>query len=161
MKKSIVVKMLCLLLVVPLLVACSQKVPASQIEKATIQEFHYFYGSYFGGYWDYSIVTEDGKTVLTANGRNGVELSVESEIPAEALEELKNILIKEDIGAWNGFSKSNDGIMDGHSFSLSVLFSDGKTIAASGYMKYPANYEAGSKALEEYLETLSAPYNVQ
>ncbi|MEA5002895.1 MAG: hypothetical protein VB081_05300 [Christensenella sp.] len=161
MKRSIIAKALCLLLVIPLLVSCSQKIPASQIEQATIQEFHYSFGSYFGGYWDYTIVNADGKTVLTASGSNGVDLSVDSKIPSEALDDIKTILAQQDIGAWNGFSERDDGVMDGYSFSLSVLFSDGKTLKADGYMKYPANYEAGSKVLAEYLETLSAPYNAQ
>lgn len=53
---------------------------------------------------------------------------------------IKEILIKYEVGKWNGFNKSDHGVLDGDSFSLYVRFPNDKEIDASGYMKWPENY---------------------
>ena len=45
------------------------------------------------------------------------------------------------ISSWNGFSKSDHNVLDGNSFSLYLRMKDDNTVEASGYMRWPKNYE--------------------
>ena len=53
---------------------------------------------------------------------------------------LKEILIKYDVGKWDGFSKSDKDVLDGDSFSFTANFKDKTSIHTSGYMMWPENY---------------------
>ena len=56
------------------------------------------------------------------------------------INKLTAILKKYEVNKWNGFKESNQNVLDGDSFSLSINFSNNKSINASGYMVWPNNY---------------------
>lgn len=123
--------------------------------KGNIVEFHYNYGSYNSGYYYYSITKENDKFIFSAEGYNNVNLNINKEIDKSNLKRLAKIINANNINKWNGFNESNDDILDGNHFYLKVEYDDGKTIEASGYMKYPKNYDKGDKALKEFLNSFN------
>ena len=94
---------------------------------------------------------EEKKEYFVSIKPHGVseEDSVKIVEPKELREKIKNILMKYDVGKWNGFNKSNHGVLDGDSFSLYVRFSNEKTIDASGYMSWPENYRNVRDEMDE------------
>jgi hypothetical protein len=48
----------------------------------------------------------------------------------------------------------NASIVDGDSFSLQVTYTDGEETSASGYMKYPDNYQDFQKEITTFLKSL-------
>lgn len=119
-----------------------------------IISFKYHYGSYNDYYYEYDINIIDEKVVLNAKGYNAVNLNVEKEIDKSYLEELAKIINDNEIYKWNDFDKSDKNILDGYGFNLEVNYSNGKTLKAHGYMKYPKNYNEGHKVLSEFLEQI-------
>ena len=88
--------------------------------------------------------------MINGVGGNGVELSINQEISDDKLEELSRIINDNKIYEWNGFGKSEDGILDGYTFELEIKYKDGKEVKAHGYEKYPGNYSEAHKSLENY-----------
>ena len=117
---------------------------------AKIESFSYNYGSYHGGYHYYSIEEEDGRMMINGAGGNGIELNLSKEISDDKLEELSRIINDNKIYEWNGFSGSEDGILDGYDFELEIKYKDGKEVKAHGYEEYPNNYSEAHKSLEKY-----------
>lgn len=130
------------------------KVLENTILSSEIVNFKYDYGSYNGGYYEYEISKSKEKTIFTAYGLNGVDLNIETEVETSTLNDILEIVKEQNIASWNNFSKSDDNILDGYSFSIEIKFKNGETINAHGYEKYPKNYDITHKALSNYLEKL-------
>ena len=76
-------------------------------------------------------------------------------ISSKIMDEVYDLLIKYQVGKWNGFHKVDKHVLDGNSFSLSIKMKNGDILSASGYMKYPKNYknvkEGFLKIFEKYI----------
>lgn len=59
---------------------------------------------------------------------------------ASFLEKIDEILAKNQVEKWNGFSLSAQDVMDGDSFSLFAAMDNGERIHASGYEAWPEGY---------------------
>ncbi|WP_022766736.1 hypothetical protein [Butyrivibrio sp. XPD2006] len=126
-----------------------------------ITAFYYDYGSYFGGYYTYELVRRyDGTVAFTATGGNGVDLDIYTYVDSSCLDELTEIVNESRIYTWNGFNKSDNGLMDGYGFSLAAGYSDGRILSAHGYGKEPSSYNEGHKALTAFFEKLCDNYDV-
>lgn len=126
-----------------------------EIIDSNIIEFSYEHGSYFGGYNDYHLYyTEEGIAHIEAIGYNGSELNIDKDIDESVFGEIEKIVNEQEIYKWDGFDESDNDILDGSSFSLKIMYKDGQSINAHGYMKYPDNYRIASDALTDYLNTL-------
>jgi len=130
-----------------------------------LKNFAYSYGSFNGGQRDFTIteasgddVRSEGRYLFVAKGYNGVDLDVEVFVGQDVLDDIAAIIADNGIAEWDGFDEVDRDILDGYSFLLAAQYESG-TIQASGYMKYPNNYEQGHAALSEYLESLAASYN--
>lgn len=119
-----------------------------------IVSFHYDYGSYNGGFWEYDIYIEENNTYIEANGQNGVDLRIDKQIDDSVLEDISTIINENEIYKWYGFDKRNTSIYDGYSFLLEVEYEDGEKASAKGYMSYPKNYDEGHEVLSNYLENI-------
>lgn len=119
-----------------------------------IVSFEYSYGGYPDVIWEYRIYTENDKTYMYANAMNVTFVKFTKEIDDVVLDDITKIVKENEIYKWDGFNKSDIFVSDGNGFSLSIKYSDGKEIEASGHMKYPNNYEVGHEALSSYLEKL-------
>ncbi len=65
-------------------------------------------------------------------------------------DKLGEIVLLNNIAAWDGFNERSDGLLDGTAFSISLTFSDDTAVKAHGYGRFPAGYSEASKALEEH-----------
>ncbi|MEA4810994.1 MAG: hypothetical protein VB108_00290 [Anaerolineaceae bacterium] len=149
--KKIILTLISILLVLAFGAACTKKVEAPQ---GPLQSFHYEFGSYNGGYWAYTLTREkEGKAHLLAKGMNGVDLNLDEEIDSKTLDQIADILDKNKVAAWNGFNERDNAILDGYGFSLKADYGEEK-IEASGYMKYPKNYQIVHDSLVEILNGL-------
>ena len=124
---------------------------AKNIEIRDIISFRY---SYSTGYMmdasvAYTLELKDG--VYTASIKPNLvpeeEASVFTVDKAFA-EELEEFLRSEKVSKWNGFNKSDNRVLDGNSFGLSIVTSGREIISAHGYMKYPKNYSAVRSGIE-------------
>lgn len=147
MKKKVILTLLFAVILISI-TGCTSK----QKIDSDIISFKYHYGSYSPGYYDYDISVIDEKVIFNAKGYNDVNFDVEKLIDKSYLEELTKIINDNEIYKWNGFDKSDKNILDGYDFNLEVNYSNGKSLKAHGYMKYPKNYNEGHKALSEFLE---------
>lgn len=116
--------------------------------------FKYFFGSYNGGYYEYEIYKDGDKIIFTALGINGVDLDVKREVDYSVLYNIQDIIDDNNAFKWNGFNKRDTDILDGHSFSLLVEYDTDEEIKASGYIKYPKNYQTFEKAIKKYLSLI-------
>ncbi len=121
---------------------------------ADIISFDYSYGSFHSGYHMYSINMKNGEVTFKASGYNGVDLDVNKKIDKSYLERLSQIINDNNINEWNGFDERDENVLDGYSFSLRVVYDNGKNITSSGYMKYPKDYKKGHQALVDFLNEI-------
>lgn len=119
-------------------------------EDAQIVSIQYSYGSYNGGYYDFSVYQSNDKIMFSAFGKNGVELSWEHEVGAAIFSDFQQIIEDNKVVKWDGFRKSNRDILDGYSFSLNIEYNNHESIQAYGYEKYPKHYNEVSSVLQEY-----------
>ena len=122
--------------------------------ESDISSFTYEYGSYNNGYYKYTISVEENEVIFTAEGHNGVNLNIDKKIDSSYLNELSNIINDNKIYSWDGFHKGKSGILDGYSFVINVDYKNGEKINASGYMKYPDNYDDCHEALVNFLQSI-------
>lgn len=129
-----------------------EPVEIKDIEKITFSQSH----SYVKEYEAYGIVKkEDGVKVLISDINVGDENSDEAiEYPCDdnLLTKAKEILIKYEVGKWNGFVGENKSALDGTSFSLNVTFTDKSTLSARGNNCFPDNYGSVMQELDELVE---------
>lgn len=111
-----------------------------------IKNIKHLYFSYTDGYAMYAytiyeINYKDDKYFLTIkpNGVPNEEKQVE-EIKKEDVKKIEDILNNYNVGFWDGFNKSDQGVLDGNSFTFTVDYDEDKNIHAYGYMMYPKNY---------------------
>lgn len=83
------------------------------------------------------------------------DIIMKSKINNDQVNALYNILKKYHVEKWNGFNKENNHILDGSSFRFDLVTKDNKKISASGYMKYPKNYEKVIKELGTIFDQIS------
>ena len=62
--------------------------------------------------------------------------------------DLEQILVDHEVGAWNGFDKVDKRVLDGNGFSLYITMTDGTSVDAHGYMRWPKNYTDVKAAVE-------------
>ena len=120
--------------------------------EGNITSFTYNYGSYNPGFYECRITTNENKPRIEILGFNGLDINVKKDITKKDITKLQKIINENKIYKWNGFEERNDKILDGNGFKLIVEYDDGKTINATGYMKYPKDYDKGHKALIEFLD---------
>ena len=149
-KKNIIsIVLVCVTVIVVVVTALSiilNKKKEEQRYTGEIVSFSFHHGSYFAGYANYNIEQKDGKVFYTAKGYNSLNFDINKEID--------DVIQKYNVASWNGFNKSDDGVMDGYSFSLKVVYENGAELTASGYMKYPNNYNEATDEFSRIFEEI-------
>ncbi|MDD7365713.1 MAG: hypothetical protein PUG91_00230, partial [Clostridiales bacterium] len=64
------------------------------------------------------------------------------------------------LAEWNGFDETDPDALDGESFSLSVAFSDGGAITASGSNRFPEGYADAAARIEAFFQKLMESYEI-
>ena len=112
-----------------------------KIENTKSFRFFYTVGYYMNAVYDFELNIEDDKYIATFK-EPGVDPNdaLKKEVDIEFVHKLEEIMTKYKVNKWDGFNKSNQGVLDGDSFSFSYSNTDSKTIEAHGYMEWPNNY---------------------
>ena len=71
----------------------------------------------------------------------------EVKLTNKQIKEIEEILTKYKVSKWDGFKKSDMGVLDGDSFSFYLHTEDDVDVSASGYMRWPDNYREVRNAL--------------
>lgn len=135
-----------------ILTGCKSK---TVVDYGNIENFSFSYGSYNNGNYSYSITVDGDDVYYRAIGSNGVDLNVIRKIDSSYIDRIKKIIVDYDVLAWDGFSDRDDSVVDGNSFNLTIEYTD-VVINASGYMKYPKNYDKVKKALSKLFDEINA-----
>ena len=88
------------------------------------------------------IAEKNGDFVRVRIRLEGVALKDAPAFPADVsfFDQLEQILLKNNVRAWDGFNERDQQVMDGSGFSLRVRMRDGATVSADGYMRYPSGF---------------------
>jgi len=148
MKKIIIS---CFILLI--LASCTQE-KSNPYENKEIQSIQYDYGSYHSGYYFYSLIRQEDGIHFFAEGKNGIELDIDTILSPVVLEELKSLLLNSTLAQWNGYNARDNGILDGFHFSLTITFDDGSALTAYGYAKYPKDFEENSSILQDFFSNI-------
>lgn len=119
----------------------------------------YFNYSYTVGYhYEASVVykfelNNNEYSVIIKDEGKGLEDASQYDVDKDFAKKLENILNKYKINSWDGFQKSNKNVLDGNSFDLYIKFNN-KSISASGYMKWPRDYDLFKSDINELFSEL-------
>ena len=128
-------------------------------EEKKIDNIKYFSFSYSDGYEVdsnvyYSIDCKD-KCVATVKP---LYVSHEDEkeyiVDNEFIDKVIELLNKYEVIKWNGFDKSDINVLDGDSFSFSIITNENEEIKAHGYMLWPKNYGNVKSGLDSLFSSL-------
>ena len=67
---------------------------------------------------------------------------------------LTDIVYRNNMVRWDGFHESSRGLLDGTNFSVTLMFSDGTSVNASGYGSFPKCYGDASQAIDAHFMQL-------
>lgn len=143
----VVVLLLCILI---LLIINKSKKSIVKIGDIKYFSFGYTTGTAYEANVLYEIVCKDDEYTVNIkpSGVSENDMFVKK-IDLSFVKKIEDILNKYNVSRWNGFSKSDKNVLDGNSFSLSVIFQNDEKISASGYMMYPDNYGDVSGELDK------------
>lgn len=122
-----------------------------------IKEFEFYYtnGTSYNSDVHYKIKCDDKCTVTIKKSGVSKENAKAILLTKDKVEKIKEISNKYDISKWNGFQKTNNNALDGDTFLLNITTEKGIKINASGYMKWPKNYNEFKKEIDIYFEELN------
>ena len=134
-----------------------------EVEISDIKSFHL---SYSKGYMMNANIRYELKYDRESNSYKAIikpyliaeEDKLEVDVDESVKDEIKAVLIEYEVGKWNGFNKSDQNVLDGDSFSLSVRFENDIGISASGYMKWPQNYSSVVNKIDNIFMTIYNKY---
>lgn len=155
MKMKYVVIILVVLLILGLLIfiLCNKK-EKEKIESISSLSFFYTNGYAINTDTRYEIDCKDKCIAIIKQYGKSEEETVEVEIDSNTMNKIIDLLNKYDVIKWDGFSKSDHGVLDGDSFSMHFTYNDEKRVSASGYMMWPKNYREVEDGLNEIFNSL-------
>jgi len=108
-----------------------------------IEVFHFSYniGNDINSYVYYSFEVEDGKLLVSFEDDYINDNVVKYEVDDSFRDKLNSIIKNNKIYKWDGFKKVDKHVLDGNEFSLYLRREDGSDVEASGYQRWPSNYE--------------------
>lgn len=140
------------ILLIMSLFGCAKKAEISEIESFS---FGYTDGNMMNSNVRYSLLLENGTYTATVKPLHEPQEAAQTFTVDESfVQTLRQLLIDNEAGKWNGFSKSDKNVLDGDSFTMFILMTDGTTLDAHGYMKYPKNYSTVKNGLDELFGSL-------
>lgn len=124
-------------------------------DQSGVDTFYYAYhGSIGGDSYSYSVNAEDGKHFFVYESMLYPDYGeLTREVDDAFLDQLTQLYQDCHLAAWDGFDKTNEFVLDGDGFSLSITFRDGKSLSAYGSNSTPNGY----KDFCEKMEALFSP----
>lgn len=136
-----------LFLAVALLSGCQKK---QLDEDALVASFSYMTaGMMMGGEKALSIARDGDGFVVTKRVGETVRSAHAGQTAGE---QVTDILREHNALSWNGFAKSNPHVLDGTSFTLSIVFDDGKTVFAQGANSWPKGMAVAVREIEKLID---------
>ena len=127
---------------------------APTISSINTLRFSYSTGTMVNSQVAYEIECKDSGCIATVKP-DGVpaEASKFIDLNEEAIAKIITLLNDNSVIKWDGFKKVNQNALDGNGFSFSLIANKKKlNISASGYMKWPANYNKVRDGLDAIFE---------
>ncbi len=119
-------------------------------------------GSYMNAGYSYDAELEDGKVLVTVRldgmpQEEADERKIETDI--SFMKKLEELSESYGIKKWNGFSRSDQNVLDGYGFGLTVIMDNGEILSAHGYMAWPDNYrEYSSEVRAHFMQLYESVY---
>ncbi len=147
---------ICIAVIAAVAVACSR----SPCETADVAEFRLStQGMRMYSGFDYTAKASEGRAVIIIRFRDEPEENtVEFMTDLTIMEELRKIIIENNLLSWDGFNKSNKHILDGNSFTMKFRLADGTTAHAHGYHMWPKNYRSVEEVIERVFKKAYEKY---
>lgn len=152
-------KILVLLVIIVIILVVILMILSMFRKKVSIDDIKSFHFSYSTGTMMYANVAYDLRcdekciAVIKPSGVADTE-ALEVSCDDNVRNEIKKLMEKYHVDKWNGFDKSDNNVLDGNSFSLSIEMQNGETITAYGYMKWPLNYREFSNNVDSIFSKL-------
>lgn len=157
MKKIWILFIILIIVIIISLILVLIKRKKIEITKDSIKYMHFSYstGNMMYSNVSYDIDYEDNKYIVTIkpSGISNEDAKI-IEIDENIMQKVADILNKYKVSNWDKFHKSDRNVLDGNSFSFNLKTKDDKTIDASGYMKWPANYRNVREELNSLFQSL-------
>ena len=136
--------------IIAVLTAILMTLTPALAEPAPSRTLDYFWFTHGGELpsQSYEITETDGEFILTRDD------DATAQIDSAVLDALMDIIDACDVAVWDGFHESEPYVLDGETFSLSVRFSDGAEVQASGDNRFPDRYHDFSSAVTRLLDTV-------
>ncbi len=131
--------------------------------EVNIKSLHFSYsnGYMMNAYITYDIYMENDKYYAKIKPYGIPEEETQIvKLSKDKVKKLEDVLNEYKVYKWNNFHESDKYVLDGDSFSFSMSTLDGKSISASGYMRWPKNYGEVEKAFDEILGPLYERNNI-
>ena len=124
-----------------------------KIESIKTLYFTYTSGYMMNAYTRYELEKrEDGYYVkIKPNGIPEEEIQ-EAKVSDDDISKIVQTLNEYKVIKWNNFHESDKYVLDGDSFSFSLITEEGIDISASGYMRWPKNYNEVKSTLVEIFD---------
>ena len=155
MKKKVFI---CLIVICTVFIcACSKEIEEKvKLENTTYFRFYYSVGNYIDAYVVYELELNEDNKYIASFKDDGVkeEDKISRELGKDEVINLEEIFNKFYIYEWDGFSKADQDVLDGNSFSLSYNNANKISIRASGYMMYPERYREFKEEINYFYHNL-------
>lgn len=80
----------------------------------------------------------------------------EANVPATVIDKIGAVTEKYDMRSWADFYETDENVLDGKSFNLTVKFSDGSVIDTYGINSFPKNYFEAMGEITTILDNIIA-----
>ena len=151
-KVLIIVSVLLIVLLGGLMIILKRDV--KEISSLKSLEYSYSAGMTVNGYSRYKVECNDKCIALIKPVNLAEEEKKEIELTNDQVAVIEELLKKYEVNKWDGFNKSDANVLDGSSFSISIVMKNGDIISAHGYMKWPDNFREVSSTLDSFFEEL-------
>lgn len=142
MKKIyIILLIIIILLTISLVIILKNKKKPIEINEIKYMHFGYSTGTMINAYVNYDIDYENNNYYATIKPNEVAEEDkLKIKISTETVDKVLKVIKKYEVQKWDGFNKSDQNVLDGNSFSISIGLTNNESISAHGYMEWPENY---------------------
>ena len=139
---------LCFIIILTIILNYKFGVCYKKIENIDRLRFSYTDGYAINSYASYVLTCDLECTATVKPVGVSEEDFLSYNVSSDTIKKIEDLLNDNNVSNWNGFKKSDKYVLDGDSFSFSLHMSNGKSIEASGYMKWPKNYNEVKSRLD-------------
>ena len=131
-----------------------EEVKDMNIESISYLRFFYTQGYAIDADVSYEIDCGDKCTATIKPYGKSDEEAIEVTIDEDILNRIMDVLNKYTVVKWDGFNKSDNGVLDGDTFTFNLDYNKDINIYASGYMRWPDNYREVKEELDSIFNSL-------